>query len=47
VNTFRLILSTYFGLDYPFIQDQSIWIHAGFPGGYQKEAGMCIPAQNK
>jgi hypothetical protein len=47
VNTFRLILSTYFGLDYPFIQDQSIWIHAGFPGGYQKEAGTCISAQNK
>ncbi len=41
VNTFRLILDNYFMQDYPLLPDQSIWIHADFPGGYQLEPGTC------
>jgi hypothetical protein len=42
VNTFRLILSEYFGMNYPFLPDQSIWIHEKFAAGYELEAGTCV-----
>ncbi len=41
VNTFRLILSRYFGQNDPLLPDQSIWVHDTFEGGYQMEAGTC------
>jgi hypothetical protein len=43
VNTFRLILSTYFNRDYPSLPNQSIWVKAGFPDGYQVVAPSCLP----
>lgn len=42
VNTFRLILSEYFGMDYPFLPDRSIWIHEKFATGYELEAETCV-----
>jgi hypothetical protein len=43
VNTFRLILSRYYGQNYPLLPDQSIWIQSAFPDGYQMEPGTCEP----
>jgi hypothetical protein len=42
VNTFRLILSKYFGMDYPLLPDQSIWINSKFATGYELESGSCM-----
>jgi hypothetical protein len=35
VNTFRLIFSEYFGMEYPFLPDRSIW-------NYEQVAGTCM-----
>jgi hypothetical protein len=46
VNSFRLILTRYFGQNYPVLPDQSIWIHSDFPNGYQFEPGTCESQNN-
>lgn len=42
VNSFRLIFSNYFNLDYPLLPDQSIWINPTFPGGYKIAPQTCV-----
>ena len=41
VNTFRLIFSTYLGLDYPLLNDQSILIDRSVQDGYRMMPGGC------
>jgi hypothetical protein len=43
VNTFRLLLDTYFGQNYPLLNDQSIWINPGFlPAGDEIVPKTCM-----
>ncbi len=42
VNTFRLVLSTFFGKEYPLLPDQSIRLDAGVPGGYEVVPATCV-----
>ncbi len=42
VNTFRLILSSYFHKNYPPLPDQSMWVESDFAGGRQLIAGSCV-----
>ncbi len=43
VNTFRLIFSTYFGMNYPLISDRSILLDASSRTGYQVVPDTCEP----
>jgi hypothetical protein len=42
VNTFRLILNTYFGGNYPMLPDHSYWLDKSFPGGYKLLQNTCV-----
>jgi hypothetical protein len=42
VNTFRLILNTYFGGNYPMLPDNSYWLDKSFPGGSKLLAKSCV-----
>jgi hypothetical protein len=42
VNTFRLILNTYFGGTYPLLPDNSYWLDKSFPGGSKLLAKSCV-----
>ena len=42
VNTFRVILSQYFGQNLPLLPDQSIWINSRFAGGYEVVPPVCV-----
>jgi hypothetical protein len=42
VNTFRLILNTYFGGNYPMLPDNSYWLDKSFPGGEKLLQNSCV-----
>jgi len=42
VNTFRLILNTYFGGNYPMLPDNSYWLDKSFPGGEKLLENSCV-----
>ena len=42
VNTFRLILNTYFGGNYSMLPDHSYWLDKSFPGGYKLLQNTCV-----
>jgi hypothetical protein len=42
VNTFRLILNTYFGGNYPMLPDNSYWLDKSFPGGSKLLEKSCV-----
>ncbi|MCL4560196.1 MAG: LTA synthase family protein [Chloroflexi bacterium] len=42
VNTFRLIFDEYFHMDFPLLQDQSIFIDQGFTNGFQIVPQTCV-----
>jgi hypothetical protein len=42
VNTFRLILNTYFGGNYSMLPDNSYWLDRSFPGGSKLLPKSCV-----
>lgn len=42
VNTFRVVLNTYFGGAYPLLPDRSYLLSAGLPGGNALQPGTCV-----
>jgi hypothetical protein len=42
VNTFRLVLDSYFGGNYPMLPDHSYWLDKSLPGGSKLLAKSCV-----
>jgi len=42
INTFRLVLTNYFGLDYPLIPDRSTWFNNSLPNGFEAAPPSCV-----